>query len=126
MSVLLTTLLSALIPVGVEGIKQVITTKLGGVKATTVEEQLKLDDQDIKRMQTVAALDNPGGTPSQWVVDLRGASRYVMAGVVIGSGVLALFVPDLPMEVKAVAYEGANIAFGFLFGQRIVTGYIKK
>ena len=126
MSVLLTTLLSALIPVGVEGIKQVITTKLGGVKATTVEEQLKLDDQDIKRMQTVAALDNPGGTPSQWVVDLRGASRYVMAGVVIGAGVLALFVPDLPLEVKAVAYEGANIAFGFLFGQRIVTGYIKK
>ena len=126
MSVLLTTLLSALIPVGVEGIKQAITTKLGGVKATTVEEQLKLDEQDIKRMQAVAALDNPGGTPSQWVVDLRGASRYVMAGVVIGSGVLALFVPDLPMEVKAVAYEGANIAFGFLFGQRIVTGYIKK
>ena len=126
MSVLLTTLLSALIPVGVEGIKQVITTKLGGVKATTVEEQLKLDDQDIKRMQTVAALDNPGGTPSQWVVDLRGASRYVMAGLVIGAGVLALFVPDLPLEVKAVAYEGANIAFGFLFGQRIVTGYIKK
>ena len=126
MSVLLTTLLSALIPVGVEGLKQVITTKLGGVKATTVEEQLKLDDQDIKRMQTVAALDNPGGTPSQWVVDLRGASRYVMAGVVIGAGVLALFIPELPMEVKAVAYEGANIAFGFLFGQRIVTGYIKK
>lgn len=126
MSVLLTTLLSALIPVGVEGIKQAITTKLGGVKATTVEEQLKLDEQDIKRMQAVAALDNPGGTPSQWVVDLRGASRYVMAGVVIGAGVLALFIPELPMEVKAVAYEGANIAFGFLFGQRIVTGYIKK
>ena len=126
MSVLLTTLLSALIPVGVEGIKQAITTKLGGVKATTVEEQLKLDEQDIKRMQAVAALDNPGGTPSQWVVDLRGASRYVMAGVVIGAGVLTLFIPELPMEVKAVAYEGANIAFGFLFGQRIVTGYIKK
>ena len=83
MSVLLTTLLSALIPVGVDGIKQVITTKLGGVKATTVDEQLKLDDQDIKRMQTVAALDNPGGTPSQWVVDLRGSSRYV-AGIVTG------------------------------------------
>ena len=126
MSVLLTTLLSALIPVGVEGIKQAITTKLGGVKATTVEEQLKLDEQDIKRMQAVAALDNPGGTPSQWVIDLRGSSRYVMAGVVIVSGVLTLFLPDVPMEVKSVAYEGANIAFGFLFGTRIVTGYLKK
>lgn len=126
MSILLTTLLSALIPVGVEGIKQVITTKLGGVKATTVEEQLKLDEQDIKRMQSIAALDNPGGTPSQWVIDLRGSSRYVMAGVVISSGVVALFIPDLPIEIKAIAYEGANIAFGFLFGQRIVTGYMKK
>jgi len=126
MSVLLTTLLSALIPVGIEGIKQVITTKMGGVKATTVEEQLKLDEQDIKRMQALAVLDNPGGTPSQWVIDLRGASRYIMAGVVIVSGVAALFVPEMHLEVKAIAFEGANIAFGFLFGQRIVTGFSKK
>ena len=83
MSVLLTTLLSALIPVGIEGIKQVITTKMGGVKATTVEEQLKLDEQDIKRMQALAVLDNPGGTPSQWVIDLRGASRYRGWGICI-------------------------------------------
>ena len=126
MSVLLTTLLSALIPVGIEGIKQVITTKMGGVKATTVEEQLKLDEQDIKRMQALAVLDNPGGTPSQWVIDLRGASRYIMAGIVIVAGVSALYVPTMPVEVKAIAFEGANIAFGFLFGQRIVTGFSKK
>lgn len=125
MSVLLTTLLSALLPVGVEGIKQVIVTKMGGVKATTVEEQLKLDDQDIKRLTALAALDNPGGTPSQWVVDLRGSARYIMAGVVISSGVLSLFIPDIPPDVKAIAFEGANVAFGFLFGQRIVSNFKK-
>ena len=126
MSVLLTTLLSALIPVGVEGIKQAITTKLGGVKATTVEEQLKLDEQDIKRMQTVAALDNPGGTPSQWVVDLRASSRYIAAGIVIIGGTSTLFIPGIDMEVKALGFEAANIAFGFLFGSRITTGFFKK
>ena len=126
MSVLLTTLLSALVPVGVEGLKQVIVTKLGGVKATTVEEQLKLDDQDIKRLQAVAALDNPGGTPSQWVIDLRASARYIMSGVVIAAGTGSLFLPDIPLEVKSIAFEGANIAFGFLFGQRIVANFAKR
>ncbi|WP_368970898.1 hypothetical protein, partial [Bacillus cereus] len=90
---LLTTLLSALLPVGVEGIKQVIVTKMGGVKATTVAEQLQMDDQDIKRLQAIAALDTPVGTPSQWVVDLRASARYVMAAVVIAAGTACLFVP---------------------------------
>ena len=126
MSLLLTTLLSALIPVGVEGIKQVIVTKMGGVKAATVSEQIQIDESEIKKLQAVAALDNPGGIPSQWVIDLRASARYVMAGVVIFSGVGAMFVPDMAMEVKALAFEAANIAFGFLFGSRIVSGFAKK
>lgn len=126
MSVLLTTLLSALIPVGVEGLKQVIVTKMGGVKAATVAEQIQIDESEIKKLQAVAALDNPGGTPSQWVIDLRASARYIMAGIVISSGVGAMFVPELPMEVKALSFEAANIAFGFLFGSRIVSGFAKK
>ena len=125
MSVLLSTLLSALIPVGVEGIKQVITTKLGGVKATTVAEQIQLDENDVKRLQAVAAMDNPGGTPSQWVIDLRGSARYIAAGAVIAGGIAAMFTP-VDMEVKALSFEAANIAFGFLFGSRIVSGFTKK
>jgi len=126
MSVLLTTLLSALIPVGVEGLKQVIVTTMGGVKAATVEEQIKIDESEIKKLQAVAALDNPGGTPSQWVIDLRASARYLMAGVVIASGVGAMFVPEMDMAVKSLAFEAANIAFGFLFGSRIVSGFAKK
>jgi hypothetical protein len=126
MSILLTTLLSALVPVGVEGIKQAITAVVGGVKPTTVAEQIQLDEQDIKRMQVVAALDTPGGTPSQWVVDLRASSRYIMAGVVILGGIVSLYVPTVPAAVQALALEGANIAFGFLFGSRLVTNGIKK
>lgn len=125
MSMLLTTLLSALVPVGVEGIKQVIVNKFGGVKATTIEEQIKLDEQDIKRLEAVAKLDNPGGTPSQWVIDVRGSARYVAAGVVILGGVGIALVPSIEVSVKIVALEAANVAFGFLFGQRVVTNWKK-
>ena len=126
MSVLLTTLLSALLPVGVEGIKQIITTKKGGVKPTTIAEQLQIDDSEIKKLQAVAALDNPGGTPSQWVIDLRASSRYIAAGIVILGGSACLFVPNIDFNVKALGFEAANIAFGFLFGSRITTGFFKK
>lgn len=124
MSLLLTSILSALVPVGVEGIKQVITNFVGGVKPTTVAEQLQLDEQEIKRMQAVAALDNPGGTPSQWVVDLRGSARYVAAFVVILGGVALAFGP-VEATIKMIGLEAANIAFSFLFGQRIVTNFKK-
>lgn len=120
MSILLTTLLSSLIPVGIEGVKQVISSKLGGVQPTTVAEQLQLDDADIKRMQAVAALDNPGGTPSQWVIDLRGSARYIAAGITIFGGIGLAFVPGVDKEVVFVGLEAANIAFGFLFGQRVL------
>lgn len=121
MSILLTTLLSALIPVGIEGVKQLIVAKAGGIKPTTVAEQLQLDEQDIKRMGAIAALDNPGGTPSQWVVDLRGSARYVTAGVTIVGGICIAAFTDNSPEIKYVCVEAANIAFGFLFGARVLT-----
>ena len=126
MSVLLSTLLSAVIPVGVEGAKQWIAGKNGAVKATTIAEQIQLDESDTKKLQAVAALDNPGGTPSQWVIDLRASSRYIAAGIVIITGSVCLFVPGLDMEVRALGFEAANIAFGFLFGSRISTSYFGK
>ncbi len=125
MSMLLTTLLSALLPVGVEGIKQVITAKVGGVKATTVDEQIKLDQNDVDKLKALAALDSPGGTPSQWVIDLRASSRYIGALGVITAGVTSIFIPGIDAAVKVIALDAANIAFGFLFGTRIVASWRK-
>jgi len=125
MSILLTTLLSALIPVGVEGVKQGITALTGGVKPTSIEDQIKLEEQDIKRLNAIAALDNPGGTPSQWVIDLRASARYLAAFVVILGGVGISFVPEIEVPIKIIGLEAANIAFGFLFGQRIMSNFKK-
>ncbi len=117
---LLETIIAALVPVGVEGIKQAIVKWTGGVKPTTVDEQIKLLEADVRRVEALAALDNPYGTPSQWVIDLRASSRYLGALAVILSGVTALYTPNLPQEVVQVSMEAASVVFGFLFGQRII------
>jgi len=117
------TILAALIPVGVEGLKQATTRFLGGVRATSVEEQIKFDQNEIERLKALAALDVPIGQPSQWVVDLRASARYVAAMVVIVGGLALLWVPNVPGAIQAVGMEAANIAFGFLFGARIVSAF---
>lgn len=117
---LLETIAAALVPVGIEGIKQLIVKFTGGVKPTTVDEQIKLQDADVSRLKALAALDNPYGTPSQWVVDLRASSRYLGALTVIGVGVTTLYIPNMPAEVLSVAMEASSVCFGFLFGQRII------
>jgi len=121
---ILETVIGALVPVGAEAIKQLFNKWTGGVKPATIEEQLKLDDSDIRRMQALAALDNPYGTPSQWVVDLRASSRYIGALIVIVAGVSTLFL-QVDDYTRALGLEAANIAFGFLFGSRIVA-HLKK
>lgn len=129
MSLLLSTLLSSLLPVGVEGIKQLIVSKAGGVKPTTVEEQIKLDNNEIERIKAVAALDNPGGTPSQWVVDLRASSRYIAAWscIFIGAAMITSgIVNPALIALSAAGTELISVAFGFLFGTRLVTNFNKK
>ena len=122
---ILETVLAALVPVGIEGIKQAAARFFGGVRATTIDEQIKLDTNEIEKIKALAELDKPIGQPSQWVVDLRASARYVGALLVIAVGVGSLFTP-VAASVQALALEAANIAFGFLFGSRIVTNLMKK
>ena len=119
------TIIGALVPVGVEGVKQVFARLSGGVRPTSVAEQIQLDQMEIARMEALAKLDNPGGTPSQWVVDLRASSRYIGALVTIAVGLSTLYV-SMPEPVQMIGLQAANIAFGFLFGSRIVANLGSK
>lgn len=112
-------IIGALVPVGIEGIKQVINRLTGGVKPTTIAEQIELEKIDISRIEAIARLDTPTGTPSQWVIDLRASARYIGALFVIGVGIGTLFF-NVPAEIQRIGIEAANIAFGFLFGSRIM------
>lgn len=122
---LIETILASLVPVAIEGIKQAGARWFGGVRATTVDEQIKLDSNEISKIEALAKLDTPVGTPSQWVVDLRASARYVGALLVLGIGIGSLFMP-VDKSVQALALEAANIAFGFLFGSRIVSNLMRK
>ena len=117
-------IIGALVPVGVEGIKQLITNWTGGVKPTSIDDQIKLDQSEIARIEALAKLDNPGGTPSQWVIDLRASSRYLGALVVICVGLSTLYFSTTE-SIQRIGIEAANIAFGFLFGARIMAN-LKK
>jgi hypothetical protein len=112
-------IIGALVPVGVEGIKQIINRFTGGVKPTTVAEQVELEKIDISRIEAIAKLDAPAGTPSQWVIDLRASARYIGALFVIAVGISTLFL-NVPAEIQRIGIEASNIAFGFLFGSRIM------
>jgi hypothetical protein len=122
---LIETIVGALLPVAVESGKQLITKWVGSVKPTTIDEQIKLDQAEVARLEALARLDTPVGTPSQWVIDLRASARYVGALVVIGVGISTLYIP-VQEQIRTLALEAANIAFGFLFGARIVAGWVKK
>ena len=118
-------LLSAFAPVAVEGVKQGLSHLFGGVKPLTVDDQIKLDTADIERLKAVAALDTPGGTPSQWVVDLRASARYIAAWAVIAGGIGIQFtVADV--AVKTLSLEAVSVVFGFLFGTRITANFTRK
>lgn len=119
-------IIGALVPIGAEAIKQITTKWFGGVQPTTIEDKLKLDASDIERIKAIALLDQPVGTPSQWVVDLRASARYIGALAVIACGISSVFITGLPPGVYVTALEAANIAFGFLFGQRIVNSWSNK
>jgi hypothetical protein len=120
------TIVSALVPVAAESVKQLIVRWTGGVKPATVDETIRLMKAESDRLTALAALDQPGGTPSQWVVDLRASARYVGALSVIGVGIGSLYVSELPETVRITALEAANIAFGFLFGSRLAANWGTK
>lgn len=117
MAILETALISALAPAAVEALKTLfggISRKVGGL---SVDDEIKLSNAAVARLQALSLLDNPHGTPSQWVVDLRGSFRYIAAGLfVLGGLVFAFAVPSLaPLGLEAAASVSS-----FIFGERML------
>ncbi len=114
---LLTAILSALAPAGVEAVKGLFKAGTDKWIGLSVDDKLRLQAADIERMKTLAALDNPGGTPSQWVVDLRGSFRYIACGIFIVGGLSTIFIAP---ALAPLGIEAATAASSFIFGERMV------
>lgn len=109
-------LASVVAPAAIDMVKQGFGALSRRWLGVSVDDQIKLENSSIERLKALAALDTPGGTPSQWVIDLRASSRYVMAGVCIITGIGVLgFLPG-QFEIGA---QLVSMPFGFLFGERM-------
>jgi len=109
-------LASVVAPAAIDLIKNsfgALTKKWVGL---SVDDEIRLQSADIERLKALAQLDTPGGSPSQWVVDLRASSRYIAIGVsiLVGTSILIWF-PGL----ADIGAQLIGIPFSFLFGERM-------
>lgn len=119
-----TMLASAVLPAALDIVKsvgQAISRKFIGV---SVDDEIKLRNADVSRMQALAALDNPYGTPSQWVINLRASFRYIAAGVsiIIGSCIIAYGLSIQQKELAMLGLDLISIPYSFTFGERLWMG----
>lgn len=118
-------LLSVLVPVLTDMFKSAAPAVSRKLFGESVDDTVKLGQLDIQRTQALAALDNPYGTPSLWVVNLRGSFRYLAAGALILGGLglagYGAFTGN-PLLIPA-GLDLASSPFGFIFGERMVLTY---
>lgn len=128
-TILATVVLPAVIDL-LKGSGQAISRKWFGL---SVNDQIKLEDAQVNKLKALAELDNPYGTPSDWVVNLRASFRYIAAGILIVAGIGAMALgayqyadPNMDQELaKAIIELGAETAgtpFFFIFGERMWQG----
>lgn len=118
-------LTSVLLPVLTDLIKTTVPAVTRRWIGISVDDQIKLDMANVERIRALAELDNPYGVPTQWVVDLRGAFRYVAAiGLIVGGLCLAAYgAYEADTEILAAGLDLAAAPFGFIFGERLVLTY---
>lgn len=110
-------LISALAPAAVEAVKALAGGFGRKFGALSVDDEIKLKSADIERLKALANLDDPRGTPSQWVVDLRGSFRYIACTIMVVGGVGTLFVAP---ALAPIGLEVAACASSFIFGERMM------
>lgn len=119
-------LASVVAPAAIDLIKNTAGALARRWAGLSVDDQIKLQNADISKLEALAKLDNPAGTPSQWVVNLRASFRYIGAGVAILSGLsLLLLAPTSPTLVDA-GLQLISMPFGFIFGERLYLGLTGK
>lgn len=126
LSLLLTTLVPALVPAladGVRGIVQKVTGNAGAQPAN-IGEVIQLMNAEVERLKALAQLDS-GGDTYKWVEAIRKLQRPLVA-----VGVLAAYIAcnvagmgdDYSKDMTA---QMAQIVFSYLFGERAYL-YAKK
>jgi hypothetical protein len=125
-------ILPALLPAGIDAVKNLFGAAQRKWVGLSIDDEIKLEEAAIKRLEALAKLDDVGSTqPSQWVVDLRSSARYIMAGLSIISGICLGYVGLYSNAITSVemntvllplAMDLIGIPFSFIFGERLYMG----
>lgn len=105
----------------VKGVGGAFGRKMFGL---SVDDQIKLENAGVQKLEALAKLDNPYGTPSQWVIDMRASFRYISAAAIIaiGCGVLFTGVQASSSYVIEMGFTLVGMPFSFIFGERLYLG----
>lgn len=132
---MLEAVIAALLPAAADGVRALIRRFAGGnvdpSEPQTPAERLEANKADTSRLEALAKLDTIYGTPSQWVIDLRGAFRYVLACFVLlcTFSILAYLTyanPDLRPFISSALFDMARVVFFFAFGDRVYRTFREK
>lgn len=123
---ILSILLPALLPAVSDGLRGLIARFTGGAGAQpqNVAETIQLMQAQTERVKALAELDALGQGASRWVVDLRGAFRYLAVGGILASTMAGVYAGLDPVPM-AVMLELSGACMSFIIGERMYLG-IKK
>ena len=119
-------ILPALLPAFADGLKGLFQRIFGGTKPITVADQVLLMRAETDKLRVIAELDRQDTQTSRWVADLRGSFRYIAAGIIIVSTIVALFIPEVPKEFVEVMLQLTASVFSFMFGDRVYISLKRK
>ncbi|MBA7495773.1 hypothetical protein ES702_06362 [subsurface metagenome] len=126
MTLLLTTLLPALLPVIIDLFKGGLSKIIGIPTAEPMNFNERLEEKklDIEKLKALATLDKPNANISQWVADLRASFRYIAVGVIVLAGIVYNFLPEAsqnPDSLNSLNQLMASATF-FIIGDRVYLG----
>lgn len=122
-----TLIATVVLPAAIDLLKGGLTRIGNKISGLSVDDQIKLQNADISKLEALAKIDNPYGTPSQWVIDLRASFRYIFAGILVlgGLAMAAYGTYKSDQAVITAGFETAAAPGVFILGERFWTG-LKK
>lgn len=121
----LETVVGLMAPALMEGFKSLVVKWTGGVQPTSIEDVAKLADIDVRRLEAIAKLDTPVGTPSQWVIDYRAIFRYFAVTLIWVFTGICIFVGVAP-DILEMMLSLAGMTLSFIIGERMMLNFNRK